>query len=193
MEPRRIPEVIARARRGDARAFEELLEAYGPRLYGFFMRAVGGHHDAEDLLGEMALKLVSRLGAYDDRGRFEPWLFRLAANLVRDRIRRLRTKAPAASLWADGDDGGSLADRLAGDDEPAGQRLADHEESARLAGALARLDELTREMIILRHYGQLSYRQIADICGCPVGTVLARVHRGLKALRGWMGADDGTK
>jgi RNA polymerase sigma-70 factor (ECF subfamily) len=193
MEPQRLPEVIARAQKGDPKAYEALLEAYGSRLYGYFLRALGSHHDAEDLLGEMTLRLVSRLGAYDDRGRFEPWLFRIAANLVRDRIRRVRTNPTPASLSAEDDSGGSLTDRLAGEDTPADQGLVDREASAELAEALEKLDELTRQMIILRHYGQLSYREIADLCECPVGTVLARVHRGLKALRRWMGADDGTK
>lgn len=193
MEPQRLPEVIARAQKGDPLAYEALLEAYGSRLYGYFLRALGSHHDAEDLLGEMALRLVGRLGAYDDRGRFEPWLFRIAANLVRDRIRRVRTNPTPASLSAEDDSGGSLIDRLAGEDEPADQGLVQREASAELAEAMGKLDELTRQMIILRHYGQLSYREIADLCDCPVGTVLARVHRGLKALRRWLGVDDGTE
>ena len=193
MESQRLPEVIARAQKGEARAYEALLEAYGSRLYGYFLRAVGSHHDAEDLLGEMALRLVSRLGAYDDRGRFEPWLFRIAANLVRDRIRRARTNPAPASLSAEDESGGSLAERLPGEAPRADLGLMQGEASAELAEALARLDELTRQMIVLRHYGQLSYREIADLCECPVGTVLARVHRGLKALRRWMGADDGTE
>jgi RNA polymerase sigma-70 factor (ECF subfamily) len=190
MEPQRLPEVIAQAQAGQARAYEALLEAYGPRLYGYFFRALGNHHDAEDLLGEMTLKLVASLATYDDRGKFEPWLFRIAANLVRDRIRRLRTNPAALSLSAEDDSGGNLGDRLTGDDEPADKGLVEGEASGELAEAMNKLDELTRQMIVLRHYGELSYREIADICGCPVGTVLARVHRGLKALRKWMGGND---
>ena len=192
MEPQRLREAIAGAQAGESWAFEALLGAYGPRLYGYFFRAVGSHHDAEDLLSEISLRLVGRLGAYDDRGRFEPWLFRIAANLVRDRIRRLRTGPPPASLSADDGSGTSLGERLAGDDVSADEGLTRTEASGELAAALSRLDELTRQMIILRHYGELSYREIAGICECPVGTVLARVHRGMKALRRWMGADDGT-
>jgi RNA polymerase sigma-70 factor, ECF subfamily len=190
MEPQRLPEVIAQAQAGQARAYEALLEAYGPRLYGYFFRALGNHHDAEDLLGEMTLKLVARLATYDDRGKFEPWLFRIAANLVRDRIRRLRTNPSAVSLSAEDESGGSLGDHVPGASEPADKGLVEDEASGELAEAMNKLDELTREMIVLRHYGELSYREIADICGCPVGTVLARVHRGLKALRRWMGGDD---
>jgi RNA polymerase sigma factor (sigma-70 family) len=190
MEPQRLPEVIAQAQAGQARAFEALLEAYSSRLYGYFLRAVGNHHDAEDLLGEMAVRLVSRLATYDDRGRFEPWLLRLAANPVRDRLRRLRTSPPPGSLAAEHESGASMGDRLAGEDEPVERGLVDREASGELAEAMSKLDELTRQMIILRHYGELSYREIAEICECPVGTVLARVHRGLKALRRHMGGDD---
>ena len=65
------------------------------------------------------------------------------------------------------------------------------DEAARaLDRALARLDETTRQMILLRHFGEMSFQEIAEFFGCPLGTALARVHRGLKALRDWMGNDD---
>jgi len=190
MEPQRLRDVIASAVAGRAWAYEALLADYASRLYGYFFRAVGNHHDAEDLLGEMTVRLVGRLGAYDDRGKFEPWLFRIAANLVRDRIRRLRTNPAALSLSAEDDSGSTLTDAIAGEEPSAEQGPLDAEASSELAEAMGRLDDVTRQMIVLRHYSQMSFRQIAELCGCPVGTALARVHRGLKALRRWMGVKD---
>ncbi len=177
------------AQAGDSGAYRELLDTYGRRLYGYFLRATGSHHDAEDLLGEIMLKLVSKLAKYDDRGRFEPWLFRIAANMVRDRIRRSRANPAPASLSVESEAGTSRADQLLAETGSADDGLLAEEASERLQQALLKLDETTRDMILVRHFGQMSYKGIADLFQCPLGTALARVHRGLKALRRMMGAD----
>jgi len=187
MEPQRLRDMIAEAKAGDAAAYEQLLRAYGRRLYGYFLRAAGSHHDAEDLLGELMLRLVRTLKNYDERGRFEPWLFRVAANLVRDRIRRSSTRPAALSLAAEDESGQALADRLQADPAPVDADLVTREQSARLMTAMERLDDTTRHMILLRHFGEMSFRELAGLFGCPVGTALAKVHRGLQTLRKWMG------
>ena len=190
MDRQELQATIVSAQAGQPEAYQALLEAYWPRLYGFFLRAVGNHHDAEDLLGEMALKLVRQLKSYDDRGRFDPWLFRIAANMVRDRIRRIKVRPRVGSLSVEGADGRSMADRLPGDVASAGDRIELSESAAELNDALERLEPATRQMVLLRHFGQMSFKEIAEIFGCPIGTALARVHRGLKALRRMMGGDD---
>ena len=67
------------------------------------------------------------------------------------------------------------------------------EMSVKLTAALNQLDEPARNMILLRHFGEMSFREIAQMYRCPLGTALARVHRGLKALRKIMGDEDGNK
>jgi RNA polymerase sigma-70 factor (ECF subfamily) len=193
MDAQRLREVIASAQSGQAWAYQSLLEAYAQRLYGYFLRACGNHHDAEDLLSETSLRLVGRLKTYDDRGRFEPWLFRIAANLVRDRIRRRKANPVHVSLSAHEDGRAPVESRLPGNAAAVDSRLLAAEDSVKLAAAIDRLDETTRQMILLRHFGEMSFKEIAEICGCPLGTVLARVHRGYKALRQWMGGEDGTE
>jgi RNA polymerase sigma-70 factor (ECF subfamily) len=193
MEPSQLRAAIASAKAGSATGYEGLLKAYGPRLYGYFYRATGRHHDAEDLLGEVMLRLVRELKSYDDRGRFEPWLFRIAANLVRDRIRRMRTNPPPVSISEDGRDGPGLSDGLAAQEPAAGTGLLAAEAGVELAAALERLEPRTRHMILLRHFGHMSFREIADLYHCPLGTVLAKVHRGLRSLRRLMGEQNGTQ
>jgi RNA polymerase sigma factor (sigma-70 family) len=193
MELVQLRATIASAQAGDAEAYGALLEAYGPRLYGYFFRATGSHHDAEDLLGEIMLRLVQRLRKYDDRGRFEPWLFRIAANMVRDRIRRSRVGPRPLSLSAEGQEGGPLTDRLAEDAPTVEAEMLAAEAATALREALQKLDARTRDMLLLRHFAELSFKEIADLYDCPLGTVLARVHRGLKALRRVMGQSNGTE
>jgi len=190
MDSQRLQAAIASAQRGLGEGFQELLEAYGPRLYGYFMRATGNHHDAEDLLGEMYLRLVRRLRDYHHRGRFEPWLFRIAANMVRDRIRRRRVR-PAMADGPEDQDGSPLERLAAVNGTSADSALVAQETQQQVTRALARLDDKSRQAILLRHFGQLSFREIARMQGCPLGTALARVHRGLRRLRELMGDDDG--
>lgn len=188
MDPEQLRETIAAAKAGREDGYRGLLSAYGPRLYGYFLKATGNSHDAEDLLSDLTLRLVRVLSRYDERGRFEPWLFRIAANMVRDRIRRRKANPSPASLSAEGDGGKPLIDRLPDADAPVDAGLLAEEAGEQLRAALDELDERTREMILLRHYGELSFKEIAAAFDCPLGTALARVHRGLKSLRRRMGA-----
>lgn len=183
MDSQRLAATISAARAGRQEAFQEILAAYGPRLYGYFCRATGSPHDAEDLLGELLLRLLRRLGEYDEHGRFEPWLFSIAANLVRDRIRRSKVRPVLASLEAENPSGSSLGETIGGDDAPVESGLVGQEMRQDLLAAMAKLDERSREMVLLRHFGELSFKEIANMYNCPVGTVLAKVHRALKSLR----------
>ena len=187
MDQQRLQATIAAAQSGSPEAYQALLESYWPRLYGYFLRAIGHHHDAEDLLGELGLKLVRQLKSYDDRGRFDQWLFRIAANMVRDRFRRRKVRPHVASLSAGGDDDSPMSDRLVGNSVAVEHGLEAAEMSRELNEALDRLEGTTRQMILLRHFGEMSFKEIAEIYQCPVGTALARVHRGLKSLRRIMG------
>jgi RNA polymerase sigma-70 factor (ECF subfamily) len=186
MDSQRLRETIASAKAGQPRAFETLIDAYARRLYGYFLRAAGNHHDAEDLLSELSLRLVRRLDRYDERGRFDHWLFRIAANLVRDRIRRGKTAPNAVSLSDGGEVRQSLGERLQDDGPAVGDAAEASELSETLHAALGRLDATTRDMILLRYFGELSFKDLAETFDCPLGTALARVHRGLKALRQYL-------
>jgi RNA polymerase sigma-70 factor (ECF subfamily) len=182
--------MIALAQANQAEGYERLLAAYGVRLYRYFCRATGSHHDSEDLLGELSLRLVRVLKDYDDRGRFEPWLFRIASNMVRDRIRRkVANPAPAGGLGQS--DGGLTDDELPGPAVAVDAALVATENSVQLKQALDQLDPTVRDMILLRHFGEMSFREIAELYRCPMGTVLARVHRGLKTLRKLIGDEHG--
>jgi RNA polymerase sigma-70 factor (ECF subfamily) len=190
MEADRLRDIIARAQSNQAEGYEQLLAAYGVRLYGYFHRATGDHHESEDLLSELMLRLVRMIKEYDDRGRFEPWLFRIASNMVRDRIRR-RTASPSPSGWLGESDGGLADDEMEGPATAVDAGLVATDTSLQLKQALDRLDPTVRDMILLRHFGEMSFREIARLYGCPMGTVMARVHRGFKALRKLLGDDYG--
>jgi len=173
---------IALAQQGKPDGLEWIMRQYSSRLYGYFLRSTGCIHEAEDLMSELWVRLLRTLGNYTHSGRFDQWLFRIAANLVRDRIRRKVSHGVTMSLDSGTKDGKSFDPADTGQSEPI-EALKNVEACQAVQAALAKLDEKTREMILLRHFGEMSFAELAKEFDCPIGTVLARVHRGLQKLR----------
>lgn len=191
MDATELTDLIRRAQRREPAAFDALVDAYSPRLYGYFYRLTGSQADAEDLLQEVFVRLVRMIGRYEHNGRFEGWLFRIATNLVRDRVRRSRAGITLVQE-SDGpspESGRPLASFPDHNGEDPGAAIVRSEEADRLQQAIGRLPEAEREVILLRHFSQMSFRDIADAMETPLGTALARAHRALGRLREMMGAD----
>lgn len=190
MDDETLAEAIGGAQRGEATAFDRLIDAYAPRLHGFLYRLTGSPQEAEDLVQEVFVRLVRTIAAYSHDGRFEPWLFRVAANLARDRIRRRRRAPTVISGDGEGDgDGGTILADISGRHTEVDAGMVHGEEVDALNAALGTLPEAEREVILLRHYSQMSFKEIATLMNVPLGTALARGHRGLAKLRKLMGAD----
>jgi len=180
MDGTEIQQIVAAARKGSEEAYGNLIGVFGPGLLGYFYRNTGSRSEAEDLLQETFLRLVRGLGKYREKDRFEVWLFRLARNLLIDYWRK-RKLIRAGDLG--GDDGdGWLIETQAGGDDPV-EALAGMEARDELQAALARLSPEQRETILMRYFSGLSFEEIARTSDVPLGTALARVHRGLKQLK----------
>ncbi len=179
--------LIERAKRQDPEALDAIVDQYAGRLFGFFHRMLGARDGVEDLVQEVFVRVVRMIPQYDEKGRFESWLFRIAANLNRDRIRKLQ-RQPAVSLDETQDDQGTdavEARSVSAHEQTRGPQdaLAMTEELADLQDCLMKLSSEERTVVLLRHYGQLEYAEIAQMMETPIGTALARAHRGLKKLR----------
>lgn len=178
-----LDDLIRRARQRDSAAFEALVEIYSPRLYGYFYRLTGRREDAEDLLQEVFVRVVRMIGRYEHDNRFDAWLFRIATNLVRDRVRRQRRSADAGASGGGQDEPGILEEVADDEVDRPDDVLETTEQADRLQWALKQLPEAEREVILLRHFSQMSFREVAEAMGTPLGTALARAHRGLARLR----------
>lgn len=192
MEVDELTTLVERARQGDPSAYDALVDLYANRLFGFLFRMTGSRADAEDLLQDLFVRVVRMLPRYEHRGNLESWLFRIAANLGRDHIRRARRRPPMMSLLSDSDTeaaGTGPSETARGLDTPSGG-LEHQEEADALQRGLAALPEPEREVIMLRHFSDMTFAQIAEIMGTPLGTALARAHRGLARLRKLMEAPD---
>lgn len=183
MDGESLADVIRGAQRGDSASYDRLAGLYASRVFGFLYRMTGSRVDAEDLTQEVFVRLVRMLPSYRHEGRFEPWLFRIAANLGRDRVRRARrSPRQVAADGEDRDDAEWLNEIPAEADGP-DLRLVRDEEIDALGRALNELPESERTVIMLRHFSQMSFKEVAEATGTPLGTALARAHRGLKRLR----------
>jgi RNA polymerase sigma-70 factor (ECF subfamily) len=179
----RLDELLGLARRRDPEALRELVAAYSARVFGLAYRLTGSRDAAEDIMQETFLRMVRGIEEYDHSGRFEAWLFRISANLARDRARQRGRRGEPCPL----DEGIPL--RARADVDPAAG-LARRELGDKLAVSLARLPAADREVLLLRHYGELSFREIAELLGVPLGTALARAHRAMEKLRVELGEDE---
>ncbi|MDO8303603.1 MAG: RNA polymerase sigma factor [Sedimentisphaerales bacterium] len=167
----RLNRIICDCKRGDHDGFSQIVELYAARLYGYFYRLSGNAETSNDLLSEVFLRLVEKIGTYSS-GAFDMWLFKIAANIFYDHLRQQQRQKKLLS-----------SHRQMLEDEMAEGRRSDDGAIDMLQGGLGRLDEQTRELIVLRYYSDLSFKEIAQMRGEPIGTVLSKVHRGLAKLR----------
>jgi len=160
---------------GDQGAFRLLVERWENPVQNFMARMLGDADDALDLSQESFLRLWSTAGRYRPSGRFRSWLFRIAGNLARSRLRRRRILR-----WVRLD--------LAQHDLPApdldSERALEREETqAIMRRAISRLPDRQRQAILLRRYQGMSYREVAGALGCSVPAVESLLQRAMVALR----------
>lgn len=199
--PGGLDQTLFLAAQGDADAWRDLVGAYTRRVYGLLVRQCGDRDLAEEITQSTFVKVVTKLGneeGYEERGRFEAWLFRIAMNQLRDEMRRRKRQArpmdmtPGAgrggddvrnepSEWAGAQ--GKLAQRGSANWPSPTDAANTAEQVALLREAIATMTPADQEILYLRHTAGLSFAQIAESLGQPLGTVLARSHRALGKLR----------
>lgn len=165
-------------RRGDAAALRTLIERYHDDLIRFLYRLVGDRAAAEDVFQETFLQLHLSADSFDATRRFRPWLFTIAANKGRDLLRkrgRRRTVELSAPVGGD-PDGASFVD-LMEIDVPSPDSGVDRDELSReVQEVLGAMPDSLREILLLAYFSRLSYMQIAEDLGIPLGTVKSRLH-----------------
>ena len=161
--------------------FEELVRTFQDRLYAFALRLTGSPPDAEEAAQDAFLRAYRALRCYPSERiaamRLRAWMYQIALNVVRNRLRRSTLLAdPLDDTLAKG-----VASRVR-DEQPEMASLAGETRSD-LAAALRNLPERYATAVILRHVQDLSYAEAADVLQQPIGTTKSDVHRGLRLLR----------
>jgi RNA polymerase sigma-70 factor (ECF subfamily) len=177
--------LIAAHLRGDPAAFEQLVRRYADSVLGYLFHMTGNRDEAEDLFQETFKRVHQKAHTFRG-GHFKSWLFTIATRVGIDRSRRRRRLA-VVSLDAQSDcgedDSASLAARTVDDDapDPADEALK-AEQTARVRTAVESLPEKQRATLVLAYYQQLTYREVAEVLGCSIGTVKVQMSRALATL-----------
>lgn len=172
--------LIRRCRDGDVDAFGGLVLRYQDRLFGTLVHLLGSLDDARDVTQDAFVLAFEKLATFRGESAFYSWLFRIAYNAAMTRKRKER-RQPASIDEARRQHGDQLSDERA-DADPAAA-LDTEERQAIVRRALNELAEDYRTAIILKEIEGLQYDEIAQIVGCPIGTVRSRIHRARHELR----------
>ena len=173
-------QLVQRAQRGDLRAFDLLVLKYQGRIAALVSRYVSDAGEAEDVTQEAFIKAYRALGKFRGDSAFYTWLYRIAANAAKNHLvaKGRRPGADATIEDAEGfDEGGLLSESASPEALAMGGELAEVVESA-----LNALPDELKAALMLREFDGLSYDDIADVLGCPVGTVRSRIFRAREAI-----------
>jgi RNA polymerase sigma-70 factor, ECF subfamily len=167
-------DLVSKARNGDRRALDALVERYAPKVQRIASQLVGDLDEARDAAQESLVKLCTRLRQFRGEAQFATWLHRLVVNTCRDRLARQRIRQ---------------TEQLDLEDEPAGEE-SDPSRAAvlvdvrrELVEALSRLSAKQRSALVLRDAFGFTYEEISRVAMMPVGTAKCYVHRARARLR----------
>jgi RNA polymerase sigma-70 factor (ECF subfamily) len=171
-------ELVAAFQRGDVSAFDTLVSRWDRKIQGAIYRVVGASEDSRDVCQEVFLKAYRALGTFKREARFSSWLYQIALNACRDRLRRRRGRAQVSL------DDVSLTAHEPLQGGPSALDLVEAHDLARaVQAAMAALPHEQREVIALKEYQGLTFVEIAETLDVPVSTVKTRLYRGLGQLR----------
>jgi RNA polymerase sigma-70 factor (ECF subfamily) len=167
-------ELMARGARGNEEAFRLLVQRWERPVFAFLERMLGSREEAQDLGQETFLRMCRQAPGYRATGQFKSWLFRIAGNLARSKLRRRKLIS-----WVRFDP--AIHDRPTALDTP--DRAMERDETREeVRHALAQLPDRQRQAILLRQYQEMSYREIADAMRVSIPAVESLLNRGMKNL-----------
>jgi RNA polymerase sigma-70 factor (ECF subfamily) len=181
--------LVRRLKQGDERAFHELVHTYQDRIFGLVYRMIGNRQEAEDIAQEVFISVHRGIANYRGEGRFYTWLYRIASNTCKNRIKYLKGRnfhrasdideTPAAHTQGEAGPVVALQSVVPG---PEATVVGDRLERA-IQHEIAQLEPEHRLLIVLRDIQGLSYAEILRITGLQEGTLKSRLHRARLALK----------
>lgn len=168
---------------GEEAGLAILLDRYQSKVFTSIYLLINDRELAEDIFQDTFIKVIENLrkGRYNDEGKFLYWVSRIARNLVIDHFRRERKNSFIAHQ-----EGYDIFDTLAVGDENAEERMIREQSHARLRRMIQRLPDDQKEVLIMRHYGEMSFREISDITEVSINTALGRMRYALNNLKKMM-------
>lgn len=172
---------------GDEQAFRMLVERHQERVFGYLMGMVKDRTIANDLFQETYVRVIRALsderGSYSHQGRWINWVMRIARNAALD---YLRSRKKWTDVSTDDEDGVDFWDRLPDESRGADEALSLSEDVECLKECIDKLSPEQREVLLLRHESDLTFREIAELTNCSINTALGRMRYALLNLRQMM-------
>jgi RNA polymerase sigma-70 factor (ECF subfamily) len=165
----------------DERAFAQLVRRWEGPIQRLAARMTGDVHRGEDLAQETFARVFAKRKDYQPSGKFSTWLWRIALNLCYDELRR-RQRREESSLDGMGGDAIAGLEALVAPGSPPDKSLVEQERGELVRQALLQLSESYRAVLVLRHYENLKFREIAGVLEVPEGTVKSRMAEALTQM-----------
>ena len=171
---------------GDQRAFSQLLARHQDRIYGYLVGMVKDREVANDLFQETLYRAIQamhrRRGAYESQGRWLAWTMRIARNAALDWL-RAQKKFSDVDKFSNEDEGASFWDRLPDEAPDASSLLNRADLWQEVEAAIEQLPPEQREVVLMRHQSELTFREIAELTDVSINTALGRMRYALINLR----------
>ena len=169
--------------RGDVQAFERILEYFNRPIFNYLLRMLHKREEAEDALQEVWLRVIRQQQSYKEQGHFSSWIYRIAHNFCLDLFRKQK-RTPKEEVIGNTEENLAILDMVAATDLTPLAEMLEKECAERLEWAVNQLPPLIREVYLLRSVHEIPFKEIVGIQGCPLGTVLSRMHLAITKLKG---------
>lgn len=166
--------IIKEIKNGNKEIFGKLVEKYQDSLFTFIFYSVKDEGNAKDILQETFIKALKEIDKYKEEGKFKAWLWTIARNKVMDFYRKGGKTVP-------------LEEEIIKQEDETSQKALGQIELNHIKSLIENLPPEQKEVILMRQY--LSFKEIASVLNCPLGTVLARLNRAIKKIQKSLGED----
>lgn len=174
-------ELVVSALSGREACFEELVRRYQRPIAAYIYRMVGSYDAALDLTQEVFIKVYNSLSRYRSEFKFSTWIYKIAHNAAIDHLRRHAVREQTIAMETENERRAAAIESRRPTPEEESERK---ERRSEIESVVQLLPTAYRELIVLRHSQDLSYEEIAEVTGLPLGTVKNRLFRAREAMRG---------
>jgi len=167
---------------GDNRSFELLYKKYEKPLFSYIFRMTNNRENAEEVFQKTWIKVIEKMKSYKEKGKFSSWLFSIGHNCTIDLLRK-ETRIKEDYIISD--DSFTIKEK----DKNPEQILVSDENRELLKTAINKLPQEQKDVVLLRIYGDMSFKEISKVLNTPLNTVLGRMHYAVKNLRKGLGGN----
>lgn len=169
---KQLNDIVKLCKNGSQQGFSDLVNLYSKRIYNYFLRLSNSCHISEDLTSQVFCKVLQNIKKFKNDN-FDAWIFRIASNCFTDYLREKQKHQKYLDKQAP----------LLSECENQILQAQVNENRALIQVELDKLDQETRDLIVLRFYSDLGFKEIAEIKKMPIGTVLSKIHRAIKQMK----------